>query len=293
MKKQTISLVLGSGGARGLAHIGVIECLEQNGYIIQSISGTSMGALIGGVYAMGKLDEYTRWVTALERLDVIRLLDFSFGTNGLFKGERIIEALRELTGDSDIEDLPIKFTAVATDLDEGNEVWFDHGPLFDAIRASISIPSVVAPYCYQGRQLLDGGLVNPLPIAPTLDDNTDLTIAVHLGAKPQEKIQALARKRDDEKMRKADHLRITQFIDSLRHRMNHPADRNMSMFDIIVKSMAIMENALAQIQLATYPPDIVIEIPRNVCNFYEFHRARELIDIGYQKTRETLHQERL
>ena len=289
MTKKTISLVLGSGGARGLAHIGIIERLTQNGFEIRSIAGSSMGALIGGIYAMGKLDVYTRWVTALEKLDVIRLLDFSFGSNGLFKGQRIIDELRALIGDGNIEDLPIKFTAVATDLEEEKEVLFNHGPLFDAIRASISIPSIVAPYNYQGRQLIDGGVVNPLPIAPTLADDTDLTVAVNLGGKPQKRIDVKAREGLD-KTHKADHLRIMQFIDGLLRQNSspHATGSDLGMFDIIVKSMTIMENTLAQIQLATFPPDLVIEIPRNVCSFYEFHRAREMIEIGYQKTDEAL-----
>ncbi len=288
MTKKSISLVLGSGGARGLAHIGIIERLTQDGFEIRSIAGSSMGAVIGGVYAMGKLDVYTRWVTALEKLDVIRLLDFSFGTNGLFKGQRIIDELRALIGDSNIEDLPVKYTAVATDLEEEKEVLFNHGPLFDAIRASISIPSIVAPYNYQGRYLIDGGVVNPLPIAPTLGDGTDLTVAVNLGGRPQKEIAVQAREVQEEN-RKADHMRIMQFIDGLlRQRTNQRTEDEMGMFDIIVKSMTIMENTLAQIQLATYPPDLVIEIPRNICNFYEFHRARELIEIGYQKTHEAL-----
>ena len=292
MTRKRISLVLGSGGARGLAHIGIIECLTQNGYEIRSIAGSSMGALIGGIYAMGKLDVYTRWVTALEKLDVIRLLDFSFGSNGLFKGQRIIDELRTLIGDGNIEDLPIKFTAVATDLDEEKEVLFTSGPLFEAVRASISIPSIVAPYNYRGRQLIDGGVVNPLPIAPTLGDDTDLTVAVNLGGKPQKKIEIKAREGVD-RSRKADHLRIIQFIDDLlRQKTASRSEDELGMFDIIVKSMTIMENTLAQIQLATYPPDIVIEIPRNVCNFYEFYRAREMIEIGYQKTEETLREAR-
>ncbi len=292
MTRKRISLVLGSGGARGLAHIGIIECLTQNGYEIRSIAGSSMGALIGGIYAMGKLDVYTRWVTALEKLDVIRLLDFSFGSNGLFKGQRIIDELRTLIGDGNIEDLPIKFTAVATDLDEEKEVLFTSGPLFEAVRASISIPSIVAPYNYQGRQLIDGGVVNPLPIAPTLGDDTDLTVAVNLGGKPQKKIEVKTREGVD-RSRKADHLRIIQFIDDLlRQKTASRSEDELGMFDIIVKSMTIMENTLAQIQLATYPPDIVIEIPRNVCNFYEFYRAREMIEIGYQKTEETLREAR-
>jgi len=125
---RTVSLVLGSGGARGLAHIGVIDWLTGNGYEIRSIAGSSMGAMIGGIYAAGKLDVYTRWVLALQRLDVIRLLDLSFGSTGLFKGERVIGVLKELIGDRNIEDLPVPFTAVATDIQNGKEVWLSEVP---------------------------------------------------------------------------------------------------------------------------------------------------------------------
>jgi NTE family protein len=170
----TVSLVLGSGGARGLAHIGVIQWLTENGYDIRSISGSSMGALVGGIYATGKLEAYADWVSALERMDVVRLLDPSFGRAGLFKGERIITVLRELIGDCLIDDLAVSFTAVATDLATGKEIWLREGKLFDAIRASISIPLIFTPFDCGGRRLLDGGIVNPIPIAPTLNDTTCL-----------------------------------------------------------------------------------------------------------------------
>jgi NTE family protein len=136
----TVSLVLGSGGARGLAHIGVIQWLGENGYTIRSIAGASIGALVGGIYAASKLDIYAQWVSALERMHVLRLLDPTIGSSGLFKGERVISVLRELIGDCAIEDLPIAFTAVATDLDSGQEVWLRNGKLFDAIRASMATP---------------------------------------------------------------------------------------------------------------------------------------------------------
>ena len=176
----TVSLVLGSGGARGLSHIGVIQWLTENGYEIRSIAGSSMGALVGGIFAAGKLEIYAEWVLALERMQVVRMLDPAFGRPGLFKGERIMGVLRELIGDCAIEDLPISFTAVATDLETGEEVWLREGGLFDAIRASIATPLVFRPFKHGARTLLDGALVNPLPIAPTLTDNTDLTIAVNL-----------------------------------------------------------------------------------------------------------------
>ena len=283
-RKKTVSLVLGSGGARGLAHIGVIERLVKHGFEIKVITGSSMGALIGGIYAMGKLDVYTRWVTALERSDVIRLLDLSFGRNGLIKGDRIIAVLKSLIGDANIENLPIQFTAVATDLEDEKEVWLSDGPLFDAIRASIAIPTIFTPHQYRGRQFLDGSLVSPIPIAPTLKDNTDVVIAVNLSGKPAETVTTKPTRQAPENHNRATRQqRIAQFVDDLKHRLQKQSEDTLGMLDVIVKSMNITENTLAQLQLKTYSPDIVIEIPRNVCNFYEFHRANELIEIGRQR----------
>ena len=173
-----ISLVLGSGGARGYAHIGVIEVLLAHGFDIRSIAGSSMGALVGGIYAAGQLESYRNWVLPLARMDVLRLLDLTLRGGGFIKGNRIIRVLREHVGDVLIEDLPISYTAVAVDLDAQREVWFSRGSLFDAIRASIAIPTVFRPHRYRGRLLVDGGLLNPLPVSPTLRDLTDFTIAV-------------------------------------------------------------------------------------------------------------------
>ena len=182
MTSPTVSLVLGSGGARGYAHIGAIEELIAQGYDIRCIAGSSMGALIGGVYAAGKLEGYRDWAKALQRLDVLRLLDWTFSGGGLIKGDRIIAKLKDLIGEVNIEDLPLSYTAVAVDLMSQREVWFSRGSLFEAIRASIAIPTVFRPHYYQGRTLVDGGLLNPVPITPTLRDLTDCTIAVDVNA---------------------------------------------------------------------------------------------------------------
>ncbi|MCW5579337.1 MAG: patatin-like phospholipase family protein, partial [Dokdonella sp.] len=179
---RRISLVLGSGGARGYAHIGVIEELRAQGYTIEAIAGSSMGALVGGVYAAGKLEAYRDFVSPLQRLDVLRLVDWSWRGGGLIKGDRIGLELRKLVGDVRIEDLPVRYTAVAVDLDAHREVWFSRGCLFDAIRASIAIPTVFRPHRYEGRLLVDGGLLNPLPVSPTLRDLTEATIAVDVNA---------------------------------------------------------------------------------------------------------------
>jgi NTE family protein len=256
---KSVALVLGSGGARGLAHIGVIRELLSLGMEIKYISGCSMGALVGGIYAAGELDAYSEWARKLERKDVISLLDLSFGFQGLFKGERIIGALKEITGERDIEDMDIGFTAIATDLLEQKEIWLNSGPLFDAIRASIAIPTIFTPWEYRGRILVDGGLLNPLPIAPALNHATDLIIAVNASGR---------RSREGPDKEKS------------------PAIPGI--FDAMAMTMDTMQNAIARLKLAAYSPDIVIEIPRDVCTFYEFYRAEELIELGQKRAEATL-----
>jgi len=277
----TVSLVLGSGGARGLAHIGVIEWLTENGYVVRSIAGSSMGALVGGIFAAGKLEVYAEWVSALERMDVVRLLDPAFGQAGLFRGERIIGVLRELIGDCLIDELPISFTAVATDLATGKEVWLREGKLFDAIRASISLPLIFTPFNHGGRQLLDGGLVNPIPIAPTLNDTTDLTIAVNLSG-PEEARPASPPAFSSPGI-DAYRERIIKFIDSL-GLARMPDAPSVGFTEIILASMETMQNTIARLKLAAYSPDVTIHIPRNACLFHEFWRAEELIALGHERS---------
>jgi len=283
-KGHRVSLVLGSGGARGLAHIGIIRWLEEAGYRIDSIAGASMGALVGGIYAAGKLDSYRDWVCALRSTDVLRFLDLSFSVGGLFKGERIIDTLREMVGDHAIEDLPLAFTAVATDIDRQREVWITRGPLFDAIRASIAVPTIFTPYEYQGLTLVDGGLLNPVPIAPTFRDFTDLTIAVNLNGAPQPAARPgrpTARQVTETTERDL-RSRIQQFLDAITDNRSDIHDRDLGMFELVSRSFDIMQNAIAAMKLATYAPDIVIEVPRDACAAYEFYRARELIELGYR-----------
>jgi NTE family protein len=275
----TVSLVLGSGGARGLAHIGVIQWLAENGYTIRSISGTSIGALVGGIYAASKLEIYAEWVLALERMHVLRLLDPTIGS-GLFKGERIISVLRELIGDCEIEDLPISFTAVATDLDSGQEVWLRSGKLFDAIRASMATPLVFTPVRQGDRTLLDGAVVNPVPIAPTLDDVTDLTIAVDLSGpfevRPMPPMSASLIS-DNSYSR-----RIRSFVDSMRP-VREPKQPARGLIDVAFLSMQVMQDTIARLRLSAYSPDVMIEVPRNACGFFEFWRAEELIALGRER----------
>jgi NTE family protein len=281
MEKTTVSLVLGSGSARGLAHIGVIDCIEQRGMSIRSVAGSSMGALIGGIYATGRLDAYRHWVCALNRGDVFRLLDFSFGLSGLFKGERVIDLLRELIGDCNIEDLPIPFTAVATDIDTGKEIWFRHGPLFDAIRASIAIPAIFTPHHYGGRRLVDGGLSNPVPVAPTLSDLTDLTIAVNLTGKAEALDTAPEATAEVEGAFAQYRRAIGEFVNGLYPDANDGEPQSLGLFDVVANALDTLQSTVAQFKLAATPADILIDIPRNAAGTMEFYRARELIALGY------------
>ena len=276
----TVSLVLGSGGARGLAHIGVIQWLTENGYDIRSIAGSSMGALVGGIYATSKLQTYAEWVLALERIHVLRLLDPTFGRDGLIKGERIMGVLRELIGDCAIEDLPISFTAVATDLESSEEVWLREGGLFDAIRASIATPLIFTPFKHGARTLLDGALVNPLPMAPTLTDNTDLTIAVNLSGAAESRPRRLRARRWRTATRNGGASATSSRTCISRAR---PVAPSRGLFDIAFASMQTMQDTIARLKLAAYSPDVTVEIPRNACGFYEFWRAEELIALGRER----------
>lgn len=273
----TVSLVLGSGGARGLAHIGVIQWLIENGYQIGSIAGSSIGSLIGGIYAAGKLDVYVEWVSALEPGQVLRLLDPAFGRSGLFKGERVMGVLRDLIGDHAIEALPVPFTAVATDLASGEEVWLREGKLFDAIRASIATPFIFTPFRHGARVLADGALANPLPIAPTHLDTTDLTVAVDLSGLPEPRLSPPppVAIRDDIALRR----RMRDFIEFHLERASDVSVRWVT--DMVFASMAVAQEPARS---ATRSPDVTVEIPCNACGPHQFWRARELIELGRGRT---------
>ena len=285
---KTVSLILGSGGARGLAHIGVIDTLEKEGYEIRSIAGCSMGALIGGIYAAGKLDEFEHWVRAIDKVDIVSLLDIAWQKHGLVKCDKIIEALIDLVGDRLIEDLPMPFTAVAADVRNEKEIWLSSGKLFDAIRASISLPLFFTPVEYKHGHLIDGGVLNPVPIAPTFNDNTDLKIAVNLGG-PVEKLQRKKRAESDGDGELAGfQSRVRRFIDDLQESILTRDETEWSAYDIADQAFDAMQGAIARQKLAVYPPDIQIQIARNACGTLEFDRADEIIALGRDKAAEAL-----
>ena len=256
-----ISLVLGGGGARGYAHIGIIEELKDNGFEIKSISGTSMGAVIGGLEASGNLDKYKKWVTSLDFLDIFKFLKSPFKLDG----NRIFNKIKELVGkDINIEELPIKYTAVATDLTKKREVWLQRGDLFKAMQASSAIPGVFDPVVINNRVMVDGGVLNLMPIAPVMSDMNDLIIAVDLYA-PERDIAFKPSKKA---------LNTQNILEEIWSRLFTEKE------DPLNQSIDLMMDVIYRYRKAEYVPDIQISVPKSVAKWYEFHKAPILIEIG-------------
>ncbi|WP_432694896.1 patatin-like phospholipase family protein [Marinobacterium sp. YM272] len=260
-----VSLVLGAGGARGYAHIGVIAELEARGYEIVGIAGSSMGAVVGGLYAAGGLAEYRRWVETLSWVDVVRLLDLSF-RNVSVRGDKVFARIRDLIGDPDIESLPIGYTAIATDLRSSKEVWFRHGSLLAAMRASIAIPGIVTPVSWNQRLLVDGGVLNPLPIVAAVAQQADLIIAVDVNA---------------QRLSLARQLQFQEVQDE-------QSPTRLGRIGVLLSTVEVMQSALTKYKIAGYSPDLVVRVPKDIGGFHEFHRAGELIDAGQEMARRQL-----
>lgn len=342
--RKTVALTLGSGGARGYAHIGAIEVLQERGYDIIAISGCSMGALIGGVYAAGKMKDYKDWVTGLGQFDVLKLLDVTFNSAGAIRGEKVFSVVREMLGDTRIEDLSIPYTAVATDLLSHKEIWFQEGPVDQAIRASIAIPGLIAPMVLQGRVLVDGALLNPLPIIPTISSHADLIVAINLAGEDDQRhalhdagfsdaadltgegdlagegeewaatvrekasrwfdwdiLKAFTGKRDGNDSGDTE-ARISKAMAEKRTASAHKGHEGrenggllseldaldwdklgIGRFDVMNLAIESMQSALVQYKIAGYPPDLLVNVPKNVCRTYDYHKAPELIQIGRER----------
>ena len=305
---KRVALALGSGGARGYAHIGVIAELDSRGYEIVGVAGSSMGALVGCLHAAGALDEFTAWATTLTQRALLRLLDPSISAAGVLRAGKILDAVREMLGDRTIEELPIPYTAVATDLIAGKSVWLQRGPIDAAIRASIAIPGVIAPHLLDGRLLADGGILDPLPMAPIAAVNADLTIGVSLFraetvgtaddtvdpelTPTRERLNKLVRNTSALWERFGTGAETTLFpaepdeddIDDARQ----TTIPKLGGFAVMNRTIEIAQAALARHQMATYPPDLLIEVPRTACRSMDFHRAGEVIQLGRDLTARAL-----
>jgi NTE family protein len=295
MAGKRVALALGSGGARGYAHIGVIHELEARGYEIVGVAGSSMGALVGGLQAAGNLDEFAEWAKSLTQAAVLRLLDPKIGAAGALRAAKILDAVRDILGDVRIEDLPIPFTAVTTDLIAGKSVWLQRGPVDAAIRASIAIPGVITPHVLDGRLLADGGILDPLPMAPIAAVNADLTIAVSLAGSesggPDEPDDGGPRATSEWLSRvwrsttslfetRTDEPDGGSSGDELVNATKEVAVPKLGSFEVMYRTIDIAQAALARHTLAGYPPDLLIEVPRTACRSLEFHRAAEVIEVG-------------
>ena len=276
---KKVALVLSGGGARGSAHIGVIEGLLEQNYEITSIAGTSMGALVGGMYALGKMEEFKTWLCSLDRMKVFSLVDFSFGHLGLIKAERVLNTMREFTGDGNIEELPIPYAAVATDIKNRREVVFTQGSLYDAIRASIAIPSVITPVKTSDGILVDGGVMNNIPVNHVRRTPGDQLFVVNVNAAipviHPEKTKARAREELNLYQKK-----IRDFRSQLQKINPLQKEEKFGYFDLVGESINVMIHQIAQLHLKEYHPDRLIEISRDSAGTYDFFKAEELIEMG-------------
>ena len=276
VKTKNVALALSSGGARGLAHIGAIEELEAQGYHISSIAGCSMGALIGGVYAAGKLNEFREWMKTIDRKKMLGLIDFSLSFNHIVKGTRIIEAIMEFVPDVNIEDLPIPYCAVATDLKAGREVMFRKGSLFKAIRASISLPSFYEPVMLNDMILIDGGIINPLPLNRVKRQTGDILVGVDVSGHDY-KAQWDELHRLTEMQKSVKSLK-TKILDML-----IPDNIEFNYYTVLSRASSLMirQNSILMAQLTK--PDVLIDIQMNRYGTFDFDKSEKLIAIGKQK----------
>ncbi|MCB5161846.1 patatin-like phospholipase family protein [Marinomonas algarum] len=280
--KKTVALVLGSGAARGHAHIGVIQALEERGYDIISVSGCSIGAIIGGLFAAGKLSEYRQWAESLDRMSVVRLLDMSLLNGGYVKGDRFFEKIQSMIGEPTIESLPIAYTAVGADLLNQKEFWFQRGDLISAMRASSAIPSLISPVALNGRMYVDGGVLNPLPIIPSVPAGADYIVAVDLNGPAQ--IANVDLPEEDSEApawwQSAKGFFMKEDKDALAEKVEYSPE-SWGRLQTINMMFETMQESLTQYKLAGYPPDLLISVPKNISGFYEFWRTKELIEFGY------------
>ena len=281
LETRDVALALSSGGARGLAHIGAIEELESRGYRITSIAGCSMGALIGGVYAAGKLKEFREWMKTIDRKRMLELTDFSFSINHLVKGTRIIEAIMEFVPDVAIEELPLPYCAVATDLKAGREVVFDKGSLFEAIRASISLPSFYEPVRRDDMILIDGGVINPIPLNRVRRHAGDILVGIDVSGHDYklqwEEMHRLTEWQKNDKSLKA------KILDKL-----IPDNIEFNYYTVLSRTSSLMIRQNSILMAKLMKPDMLVDIQMSRYGGFDYDKSEKLIAIGRQKTSQAI-----
>jgi len=288
--KQPVSLVLSGGAARGIAHIGVIEELEKQGFEIKSIAGNSMGAFIAAMYAMDKLQEYKEWVLTLDKVNVFKLIDFTFSSQGLIKGDRVFNKMKIFFPDKNIEDLKIPYVAVAADVTNMKEVVFTEGSIYDAVRASVAIPTVFTPVKNGNVILVDGGIVNPIPINRVKRIEDDILIASYVNANIPYDKPAIDKKNEENEERKNSVYK--QKIKEFRNRLNEILPKNskehLNYFTLINRSTGLLAHHLSLMNIEKYKPDMLVNISRHSAGTFDFFKAEELIETGRQAARKSI-----
>jgi NTE family protein len=289
LRNQNVALVLSGGGARGIAHIGVIEELERRGFKITSIAGTSMGSLIGGVYAAGKLKELKEWIYTLDKGKIFRMVDFTLSKQGLIKGDKVLKKMKDYIPDTNIEELPLPFAAVAVDLISRREVVFREGSLYHAIRASIAIPSVFTPVKEDHRLLVDGGVLNNIPLEYVERIDGDKLIAVNVNADiPARKPVVLDMEGE---AKQSSYLHKTrEFYSHLRKSNPGAGAENLGYFALLTRTLDLMTARMADTALQMHTPDILMNISRDSCTMYDFYKAEEMVETGRRVASESLDQ---
>jgi len=294
---KNIALVLSSGGARGLAHIGVIDELVERGYNITSIAGSSMGALVGGLYATNNLERFRDWIVTLDKMDIFNLIDFTLSSQGFIKGEKIFHKMQKLKmiPEINIEELSIKYVAIATDIIKNEEVIFESGNLQNAIRASISIPNVFTPVDHFEGILVDGGVLNPLPINRISRAKNDILIAVDLNSLVPYNKPVLPKKKVTEVIHSEKTAKLIKKWDELFSNHHSETIKNttekklkLNYFDILARSVQLMQSKLSMQTIETYPPDVLVSISKHSCSVFEFYKGEEMIAYGREACKKAL-----
>lgn len=280
--KKDVALVLSSGGARGLAHIGAIEALESRGYHIRSIAGTSMGALVAGMYATGHLEDYREWMKTVDKRKIRELTDYSPSLDHLVRGKRIIDTLMGIVPDTQIDALPIPYAAVATDWETGHEVVITHGSLYAAIRASISLPAYFSPVRRAGKILIDGGTTNPLPLNRVVRHRGDLLVGVSVCGHDYEGELALKRMAEEQRMASSPLLRLARRL------LPKDFDPNFNYYTLLNRTASIMIHQNAQLQLRLTPPDIFLDLPMKRYGGFDYDKSERIINIGREHMNKVL-----
>lgn len=279
MSAKKVHLVLGSGGARGIAHFGVLDVLLESGYQIASIAGSSMGAVVGGIYAAGFHEAHRDLMLSLTRTKMLSLFDFTISKSGFLKGERIFTELRQFSENPQIEDFHIPFTAVATDLTQKKEVWFRSGALYKALRASIAIPGVFTPVLENRHLLVDGGVMNPLPLNAIQRESGDIVVAVNVNGTVPYKPVTNGKKSEENQMLKEIKRWLNLYTNATPTEVEQVLQNN-SLTEVIRYSFYMTQDRITELMLTLYPPDVYIEVGRDACAIFEFYKAREMMDLG-------------